>query len=151
MHSAMENVQVSYMTTIILILIVLSLVFITLNFLKVSLETVAVRARRASGRQERRATGETVRASGRQQTGATADTATVSDVAVVETVPTSVNYHFTRQCNYKCGFCFHTAISSFVLPLDEAKRGLQMLRDAGKMGSLSYTKCLVLLGFATDC
>ncbi|XP_036119253.1 radical S-adenosyl methionine domain-containing protein 2 isoform X1 [Molossus molossus] len=45
--------------------------------------------------------------------------------------PTSVNYHFTRQCNYKCGFCFHTAKTSFVLPLDEAKRGLRLLKDAG--------------------
>lgn len=45
--------------------------------------------------------------------------------------PESVNYHFTRQCNYKCGFCFHTAKTSYVLPVDEAKRGLKMLRDAG--------------------
>ncbi|OCT78968.1 radical S-adenosyl methionine domain-containing protein 2 [Xenopus laevis] len=45
--------------------------------------------------------------------------------------PTSVNYHFTRQCNYKCGFCFHTAKTSFVLPIEEAKRGLTMLRSAG--------------------
>ncbi|NWT35830.1 RSAD2 protein, partial [Chroicocephalus maculipennis] len=45
--------------------------------------------------------------------------------------PTSVNYHFTRQCNYKCGFCFHTAKTSFVLPLEEAKRGLEMLKEAG--------------------
>lgn len=45
--------------------------------------------------------------------------------------PESVNYHFTRQCNYECGFCFHTAKTSFVLPLEEAKRGLRMLRDAG--------------------
>ncbi|NWH24621.1 RSAD2 protein, partial [Grus americana] len=45
--------------------------------------------------------------------------------------PTSVNYHFTRQCNYKCGFCFHTAKTSFVLPLEEAKRGLKMLKEAG--------------------
>lgn len=48
------------------------------------------------------------------------------------TVPTSVNYHFTRKCNYKCGFCFHTAKTSFVLPLEEAKRGLELLKDAGK-------------------
>lgn len=48
------------------------------------------------------------------------------------TVPTSVNYHFTRKCNYKCGFCFHTAKTSFVLPLEEAKRGLDLLKDAGK-------------------
>ncbi|XP_039187843.1 radical S-adenosyl methionine domain-containing protein 2 [Crotalus tigris] len=46
-------------------------------------------------------------------------------------VPLSVNYHFTRQCNYKCGFCFHTAKTSFVLPLQEAKRGLRLLKEAG--------------------
>lgn len=46
--------------------------------------------------------------------------------------PTSVNYHFTRQCNYKCGFCFHTAKTSFVLPLEEAQRGLRMLKDSGE-------------------
>ena len=45
--------------------------------------------------------------------------------------PLSVNYHFTRQCNYQCGFCFHTAKTSFVLPIDEAKRGLKMLCEAG--------------------
>uniref|UniRef100_A0A672HFR9 S-adenosylmethionine-dependent nucleotide dehydratase RSAD2 n=1 Tax=Salarias fasciatus TaxID=181472 RepID=A0A672HFR9_SALFA len=48
-----------------------------------------------------------------------------------EVTPTSVNYHFTRQCNYKCGFCFHTAKTSFVLPVEEAKRGLRLLREAG--------------------
>ncbi|KAK2093356.1 Radical S-adenosyl methionine domain-containing protein 2, partial [Saguinus oedipus] len=47
------------------------------------------------------------------------------------TTPTSVNYHFTRQCNYRCGFCFHTAKTSFVLPLEEAKRGLLLLKEAG--------------------
>lgn len=47
------------------------------------------------------------------------------------TVPTSVNYHFTRKCNYKCGFCFHTAKTSFVLPLEEAKRGLKLLQESG--------------------
>ncbi|MBN3310308.1 RSAD2 protein, partial [Amia calva] len=46
-------------------------------------------------------------------------------------VPTSVNYHFTRQCNYKCGFCFHTAKTSFVLPIEEAQRGLRLLKRAG--------------------
>ncbi|XP_053564921.1 radical S-adenosyl methionine domain-containing protein 2 [Bombina bombina] len=55
--------------------------------------------------------------------------------AVVEdqsnVTPTSVNYHFTRQCNYKCGFCFHTAKTSFVLPLEEAKKGLSLLKAAG--------------------
>lgn len=47
------------------------------------------------------------------------------------TTPSSVNYHFTRQCNYKCGFCFHTAKTSFVLPIEEAKRGLHLLKQAG--------------------
>uniref|UniRef100_A0A1A8BH90 S-adenosylmethionine-dependent nucleotide dehydratase RSAD2 n=1 Tax=Nothobranchius kadleci TaxID=1051664 RepID=A0A1A8BH90_NOTKA len=47
------------------------------------------------------------------------------------TTPTSVNYHFTRKCNYKCGFCFHTAKTSFVLPVEEAKRGLRLLKEAG--------------------
>ena len=52
------------------------------------------------------------------------------------TIPQSVNYHFTRQCNYKCGFCFHTAKTSFVLPLEEAKRGLKMLKEAGRYPTL---------------
>uniref|UniRef100_A0AAQ5ZJY2 S-adenosylmethionine-dependent nucleotide dehydratase RSAD2 n=1 Tax=Amphiprion ocellaris TaxID=80972 RepID=A0AAQ5ZJY2_AMPOC len=47
------------------------------------------------------------------------------------TTPTSVNYHFTRKCNYKCGFCFHTAKTSFVLPLEEAQRGLKLLKESG--------------------
>ena len=52
--------------------------------------------------------------------------------AAVAAPPVSVNYHFTRQCNYKCGFCFHTAKTSYVLPLDEAKRGLKLLKEAGE-------------------
>lgn len=48
-------------------------------------------------------------------------------------VPKSVNYHFTRQCNYSCGFCFHTALTSYVLPIAEAKRGLTMLKNAGNI------------------
>ena len=46
-------------------------------------------------------------------------------------VPQSVNFHFTRQCNYKCGFCFHTAKTSHLLDIEEAKRGLKLLKDAG--------------------
>jgi len=48
-----------------------------------------------------------------------------------EREPVSVNYHFTRKCNYSCGFCFHTAKSSFVLSLDEAKKGLLLLKESG--------------------
>ncbi|XP_077166365.1 S-adenosylmethionine-dependent nucleotide dehydratase RSAD2 isoform X2 [Paroedura picta] len=46
-------------------------------------------------------------------------------------VPVSVNYHLTRRCNYKCGFCFHTATTSFVLPVANARRGLALLKQAG--------------------
>ncbi|KAG8168785.1 hypothetical protein KVR01_001534 [Diaporthe batatas] len=46
-------------------------------------------------------------------------------------VPISVNYHFTRKCNKKCGFCFHTAKTSHVASLEEAKHGLSLLKKAG--------------------
>jgi len=55
------------------------------------------------------------------------------------TSPTSVNYHFTRQCNYQCGFCFHTAKTSDVLPLEEAKHGLKMLKDTGMFSILKMS------------
>ncbi|KAF3903261.1 hypothetical protein ABW20_dc0107120 [Dactylellina cionopaga] len=45
--------------------------------------------------------------------------------------PVSVNYHFTRRCNYSCGFCFHTAKTSYMLSLENAKRGLKLLKDDG--------------------
>ncbi|KAL0207375.1 hypothetical protein P9112_012003 [Eukaryota sp. TZLM1-RC] len=45
--------------------------------------------------------------------------------------PVSVNYHFSRRCNYNCRFCFHSAKSSDVLDLSEAKRGLKLLFEAG--------------------
>ncbi|TAQ86795.1 hypothetical protein B7494_g4878 [Chlorociboria aeruginascens] len=45
--------------------------------------------------------------------------------------PVSVNYHFSRKCNYECGFCFHTEMTSYILPLDKAKRGLKLLKEAG--------------------
>lgn len=45
--------------------------------------------------------------------------------------PISVNYFPSRRCNMSCKFCFHTAKTSSVLPLDEAKRGLELLADAG--------------------
>ena len=32
---------------------------------------------------------------------------------------------------YKGGFCFHTAKTSFLLPIKEAKKGLDMLSEAG--------------------
>lgn len=46
-------------------------------------------------------------------------------------IPLSVNFHFTRKCNYECGFCFHTAKTSYLTSLEEAKRGLKMMAIAG--------------------
>ena len=45
-------------------------------------------------------------------------------------IPISVNYHFTRKCNLKCGFCFHTSKTSYILSPEEAKRGLKLLKNA---------------------
>lgn len=46
-------------------------------------------------------------------------------------VPISVTYHFTRQCNKECGFCFHTSKTSHIASPEEAKRGLSLLNNAG--------------------
>lgn len=46
-------------------------------------------------------------------------------------VPISVNYHFTRRCNKSCGFCFHTATTSHIEPLERQKQALQLLAEAG--------------------
>ena len=45
--------------------------------------------------------------------------------------PISVNYHFTRLCNFNCGFCFHTQKTSYTLPIDKAIQGLKLLKEAG--------------------
>ena len=50
---------------------------------------------------------------------------------LTKTIPLSVNYHFTRQCNYRCGFCFHTQKSNYMLPIEDAIRGLNILKQAG--------------------
>ena len=46
-------------------------------------------------------------------------------------IPLSVNYHFTRLCNMKCGFCFHTRKNSSIMKIEEAKKGLKILKQAG--------------------
>jgi hypothetical protein len=48
-----------------------------------------------------------------------------------ESMVRSVNYFISRACNYSCDFCFHTMKNTNKLSLDEAKRGLKMLRAAG--------------------
>lgn len=52
-------------------------------------------------------------------------------VPVDRPVPVSVNYFPSRLCNKECGFCFHTAKTSYMLPIEDAKRGLAELKDAG--------------------
>jgi radical S-adenosyl methionine domain-containing protein 2 len=52
-------------------------------------------------------------------------------LSVQTIVPISVNYHFTRKCNYSCGFCFHTSQTSHVESLEQSKRILRLLRDEG--------------------
>ena len=68
---------------------------------------------------------------GRRYVTTGSDVTTGSGNGDARKVPESVNYHLTRQCNYKCGFCFHTAKTSYRLDLEDAKRGLKMLKDAG--------------------
>ncbi|KAF8659857.1 hypothetical protein AX16_001741 [Volvariella volvacea WC 439] len=46
-------------------------------------------------------------------------------------VPISVNYFPHRKCNYACEFCFHTTKNLVILDIDEAKRGLRLLAEAG--------------------
>ena len=43
----------------------------------------------------------------------------------------SVNLFPSRRCNFECKFCFHTAKSSIELSIANARRGLQMLKEAG--------------------
>lgn len=48
--------------------------------------------------------------------------------------PRSVNWHFTRRCNYSCHFCFHTAKDTYVMlerDMEKSKRGLAMLKAYG--------------------
>ncbi|KAH6852203.1 hypothetical protein B0T12DRAFT_455899 [Alternaria alternata] len=45
--------------------------------------------------------------------------------------PVSANYFPSREFNYKCGFCFHTETSSYILTHDKARRGLKLLKEAG--------------------
>ncbi|PVH94998.1 radical SAM enzyme [Periconia macrospinosa] len=44
--------------------------------------------------------------------------------------PKSITYSPSRQCNFRCGFCFHPATNS-TMPISEAQKGLRLLRAAG--------------------
>ena len=43
----------------------------------------------------------------------------------------SVNFHFTRKCNFACNFCFHTAKTGGHLPAAKLEAILTSLREAG--------------------
>jgi len=45
----------------------------------------------------------------------------------------SVNFHFTRQCNYDCAFCFHTAKTSHVEHFEKIQTTLRLLKKAGML------------------
>lgn len=70
------------------------------------------------------------------------------------TRPISVNYHFTRQCNKTCGFCFHTALTSHRETPTNAKSALCLLEKAG-MRKLNFAGgepflCPTFLGEMVD-
>jgi radical S-adenosyl methionine domain-containing protein 2 len=44
---------------------------------------------------------------------------------------TAINIHFTRKCNFECKFCFHTAKTSFTLPLADLQQILTLCRLHG--------------------
>jgi len=43
----------------------------------------------------------------------------------------SVNYHFLRECNYGCKFCFHTNLQSEWVGVDKALDAIQLLSEQG--------------------
>jgi len=68
-------------------------------------------------------------ASGRQRTVMPWFTATASKGGEKQNLV--VNYHFLRTCNYACKFCFHTAKTSHIAPLEDAMKALQILVNHG--------------------
>ncbi|KAF5698587.1 radical s-adenosyl methionine domain-containing protein [Fusarium globosum] len=67
----------------------------------------------------------------RKQSKAVVTTQSSKSFTKESNVPVSVNYFPSRKCNYTCGFCLHNDTSSYVFPIDEAKRDLRLLREAG--------------------
>ncbi|RMZ67810.1 radical S-adenosyl methionine domain-containing 2 [Pyrenophora seminiperda CCB06] len=61
------------------------------------------------------------------------DRSDIPDPSQQPDAPVSVNYHASRLCNYKCGFCFHTETTSFMLDGENTKRGLKLLKEAGML------------------
>ena len=56
---------------------------------------------------------------------------TLSSMAKSVLQKAAVNIFFTRKCNFGCKFCFHTAKTSHVLPLESLIKIIRMLAAAG--------------------
>lgn len=65
------------------------------------------------------------------QTESTKSNSTKQSKQTKKKIPISVNYHFSRKCNYECGFCFHTAKNSNIVELEKAKEGIRLLKESG--------------------
>lgn len=42
-----------------------------------------------------------------------------------------VNYHFLRNCNYACKFCFHVSKTSRIASIEDAKKAMSILKEVG--------------------
>lgn len=47
------------------------------------------------------------------------------------TIVPAINFHFSRVCNYKCKFCFHTKKTSFILSKEDQIEILRQFREIG--------------------
>jgi len=48
-----------------------------------------------------------------------------------QTIIPAINFHFTRVCNYKCNFCFHTKKTSYMLSKPNQIEVLRQFREIG--------------------
>lgn len=55
----------------------------------------------------------------------------LTDHSDVSSLVRSVNYFISRECNYKCKFCFHTETNKNKFQFEQARYGLRLLKSAG--------------------
>jgi radical S-adenosyl methionine domain-containing protein 2 len=77
-----------------------------------------------------------------QRTAAPA-TSVTEESALPPLMAPSVNYFVTRDCNYECRFCFHTnkyeSGRARMVPLEDAKKAMRMLRDDAGMQKINFS------------
>lgn len=56
-----------------------------------------------------------------------------TESSTTSAIPIAVNFHFSRECNYGCGFCFHTETNKNRLPHRKVFEGLAKLKQAGML------------------